>query len=78
MDPAIQKVQNAIDLIRGDEALFRTYLSYEKAEHDEISRINGARREERIETARKMKADNMSSGQISKYTGLSADEIQKL
>jgi flagellar biosynthesis/type III secretory pathway protein FliH len=45
MDPAIQKVQEAIDFIQSDEALFRTYLSYEKAERDEISRINGARRE---------------------------------
>jgi predicted transposase/invertase (TIGR01784 family) len=78
MDPAIQKVQNAIDLIRRDEASYRTYLSYEKAERDEISRVNGAKREERIETARKMKADNMPVEQIGKYTGLTEQQIRGL
>jgi predicted transposase/invertase (TIGR01784 family) len=36
------------------------------------------RNEEKLENARKMKADNMSISQISKYTGLSAETIAQL
>ena len=36
------------------------------------------RNEEKLENARKMKADNMSVSQISKYTGLSAETIAQL
>jgi predicted transposase/invertase (TIGR01784 family) len=78
MDTAIQMVQEKMDMIARDPALLRAYEQYEKAASDYTSGVNGARREEKIETARKMKADNMPSGQISKYTGLSDDEIQKL
>jgi predicted transposase/invertase (TIGR01784 family) len=91
MDPAIQKVQEAIDFIQSDEALFRTYLSYEKAERDEISRLNGARREGlekglekglqkgRIEMAQNLKKIGvLTPGQIQAVTGLSPEEIAAL
>jgi predicted transposase/invertase (TIGR01784 family) len=79
MDPAIRKVQNAIDLIQGDEASFRAYLRYEKAERDEISRVNGARREDRIAVTKNLKDMGvLTPEQISAATGLSLDEIERL
>jgi len=39
---------------------------------------NKGRNEEKLENARKMKADNMPVSQISKYTGLSAEIIAQL
>jgi predicted transposase/invertase (TIGR01784 family) len=82
MDPAIQKVQNTIDLIRGDEALFRTYLSYEKAAADYTSGINGARREGReekaLEDAKNFLGMGLSPEQVAKGTGLPLDVIAKL
>ena len=36
------------------------------------------RNEEKLESARRMKADNMPVSQISKYTGLSAEAITQL
>jgi predicted transposase/invertase (TIGR01784 family) len=74
MDPAIQKVQSTLEMIQGDPALLRAYQSYEKAERDELNRINGTKRE----IARKMKGDNMPLDRIGKYTGLSIEEIAKL
>jgi predicted transposase/invertase (TIGR01784 family) len=74
MDPAIQKVQNAIDLIQGDPDLFRAYLGYEKAASDEISRINGTKRE----IAKNLKKRGLPIGQIAEDTGLSLDEIARL
>jgi predicted transposase/invertase (TIGR01784 family) len=49
MDPAIQEMQDKIERLQGDPELFRAYLRYEKAASDEVTRINGARREGRQE-----------------------------
>jgi predicted transposase/invertase (TIGR01784 family) len=90
MDTAIQKMQDKMDLIQRDESLFRAYLRVEKAVSDEVTRINGAKREgERkgkleggrntaLEIAQKMKNRGVSVGQIAEDTGLSIEEVTKL
>jgi hypothetical protein len=69
-------------LIEEDPALLRSYLRYEKAASDEITRIYGARQEgsmnKAAEIAAKMKNRGLPSGQIAEDTGLSLDEIEKL
>jgi predicted transposase/invertase (TIGR01784 family) len=78
MDAAIQEMQKKIDWIQGDPALLQSYLKYEKAASDEITRIYGARREEKLEIAQNLKALGDSSEKIAKVTGLSIDEIAEL
>jgi predicted transposase/invertase (TIGR01784 family) len=72
-------LQKKIDWIQGNPALLRSYLRYEKAASDKITRIHGAkqkgRREEKIEVAQNLKALEDSSEKIAKVTGLSVDEI---
>jgi hypothetical protein len=43
MARGIREMQKKIDRIRGDPGLLRSYLKYEKAASDEITRIYGAR-----------------------------------
>jgi septation ring formation regulator EzrA len=74
MDQAIRKMQEQFDWINADDASYRRYISHEKAARDELSRLNGAKRD----IARSMKADNMPTPQIVKYTGLSAEDISRL
>jgi predicted transposase/invertase (TIGR01784 family) len=74
MDPAIQKMQEKIDLIQGDPSLLRAYLRYEKAASDEITRIQGTRRE----IAKKLTAMGLSPEQIHEATELSLEEITRL
>ncbi|MDR1175288.1 MAG: Rpn family recombination-promoting nuclease/putative transposase [Treponema sp.] len=78
MDPAIQEMQKKIDWINGDPTLLRSYLKYEKAVSDEITRINGARLEERLEIAAKMKKRGLPLDQIAEDTGLTVEEITRL
>jgi predicted transposase/invertase (TIGR01784 family) len=82
MDRAIQEMQKKIDWIQGDPALLRSYLRYEKAASDEITRIYGAkqegRREEKLGIAQKMKNRGLPLDQIAEDTGLSIEEITQL
>ncbi|MDR2607436.1 MAG: hypothetical protein LBC57_03510, partial [Treponema sp.] len=75
---------------KGDPTLLRSYLRYAKAESDEITRINGARREGRqegrregrqegrLEIAAKMKKRGLPLDQIAEDTGLTVEEIKRL
>jgi predicted transposase/invertase (TIGR01784 family) len=74
MDPAIQEMQKKIDWIQGDPSLLRSYLRYEKAASDEITRIYGIKRE----IARKMKVRGHPLDEIAEDTGLSIEEIARL
>ncbi|MDR2134221.1 MAG: Rpn family recombination-promoting nuclease/putative transposase [Treponema sp.] len=86
MDAAIQEMQKKIDRIQGDPALLRSYLRYEKAASDEITRMHGARQEgkqegkqeEKTEIARNLKRIGVAVEQIARGTGLSVEEIAKL
>jgi hypothetical protein len=74
MDPAIQEMQKKIDWINGDPELLRSYLRYEKATSDEITRINGTKRE----IARNALAEGATEEFVSKITGLDMDTIKRL
>jgi predicted transposase/invertase (TIGR01784 family) len=78
MDPAKQKMQEKIDWIQGNPDLFRAYLRYEKTASDEVTRIEGARRETMQEIARNLKRMGISAEQIAQGTGLPLEEIAKL
>jgi hypothetical protein len=52
----------------------RTYEAYEKAASDRTSEINDAKRQ----IARNMKLDGINEDNISKYTGLSITDIERL
>ena len=60
----------------------RQYEASQKEYWDYTSTLETAERKgvqkEKIETARKMKADGMSTELIAKYTGLTAEEIISL
>jgi predicted transposase/invertase (TIGR01784 family) len=83
---AIKSAQRLLDLIIGDPAMFRAYESYEKAERDYISGMNGARREAAREAkgeaareiARNFKAMNVPIEQIAQGTGLTEAQIGEL
>jgi predicted transposase/invertase (TIGR01784 family) len=74
MDSAIRQVQSVMDRIQSSPEMMRTYEQYEKAASDWTSGINGAKRE----IAQNLKGLGVSFDTISKSTGLSINEIQKL
>jgi predicted transposase/invertase (TIGR01784 family) len=86
MDAAIQEFQKKMDMIRRDPAMLRAYEGYEKALSDWTSGINGAKREgmlagsrnKSLEIAKSLKTSGMSNPEISRHTGLSIEEIQRL
>jgi hypothetical protein len=67
-------MQEKIDLIMGDESLLRSYLSYEKAASDEVTRIQGTKRE----IAKKLKDRGRPVDEIVEDTGLTPDEVKRL
>jgi predicted transposase/invertase (TIGR01784 family) len=62
MDVGIREMQEKIEWIQGNPDLFRAYLRYEKAASDEVSRINGARREGREEGRREGRQEGERKG----------------
>jgi predicted transposase/invertase (TIGR01784 family) len=78
MDTAIQLAQDKMEMIARDPELLRAYEQYEKAASDWTSGINGARREEKAEIAKNLKAMGDSVDKIAQVTGLSAEEIAGL
>ncbi|WP_461256798.1 hypothetical protein [Treponema sp. R80B11-R83G3] len=71
----------ATDTLRKVSAEYEAYAlqtSLMKGELDWRSGMKDAKKEANLESARKMKADNMPASQISKYTGLSIEAIAQL
>ena len=70
-------------MTKEEQAAYRRYLDNRVILADQIFTAKGEGRlegivEERLANARKMKADNMPTELISKYTGLTAEEIDAL
>lgn len=66
-------------MTKEEQAAYRRYLDDRVILADQIYTAKGeGRLEANIENARKMKADNMSTELIVKYTGLTAEEIDAL
>ena len=86
----IKKAQEELEYLTGDEEERRLAFLREKAIRDEISNINGARKEgikkgieqgekrKQLELAKNMKEEKIPIEQIEKITGLSLEEIEKL
>ncbi len=73
-EPAIEKAEKVLEYLGTNEEMVRYYELREKQIHDEITRITGAK----IEVAKKMLADRMDISLISKYTGLSTEDLVDL
>lgn len=77
-EPTIKMAMNVIDFLKLDEQAMRIYEMREKALHDEISMINGARNEGILEVATKLLAKGMEIPFIVETTGLDEEEIINL
>jgi len=81
-DPAIQKADKLLEYLSSNEEMIRLYELREKAIHDEITRMNGAREEGRkegkLEDAKEMLKEGISIERIAKITKLPVEEIKKL
>ena len=79
-DPAIEKEEKVLDWLSSDEETRRLYDLREKAIHDEITRITGAKEEGREERIKEV-AVNMLSNDIdiiTKITGLPIKQIEEI
>ena len=78
----VKKAEKELEYLSGDEETRRLAELREKAIRDEVSSINGARKEgeknKQLEIAKKLKKMNMSLSDIEKATGLTVEEIENL
>ena len=78
----VKKAEKELEYLSGDEETRRLAELREKAIRDEVSNINGARKEgeknKQLEIAKKLKKMNMSLSDIEKATGLTVEEIENL
>ena len=58
--------------------MFWDRVRREKDMADELREVKEQLKQKDIDTARKMKADNMAAELIAKYTGLAVEEIERL
>ena len=93
-DPAIAKAEKILDWLGSDEETVRLYELREKAIHDEVTRMKGAKKEGREEgrkegrkegkeegireVAANMLSDDMNIDTIHRITGLPVDELKKI
>jgi predicted transposase/invertase (TIGR01784 family) len=89
-NPEIRKAVNTLYELSADEKVRAEYEMRQKAWRDRVSRIEGAYEDGiekgmqkglqkgAVEVAKKLKADNIHHSQISKYTGLIAQQIREL
>jgi hypothetical protein len=78
MDGAIKKANEKMTFISSDKEALRLYHLREMALSDWTSGINYAKKEEKIETAKKAIEENLSFELISKLTGLDKNTIKNL
>jgi predicted transposase/invertase (TIGR01784 family) len=82
MDAAIQKANQRIDYLAGDQEALRLYEMREKAILDYNSGINyavnAAVQDEKIETAKEMLKNKEPVSKITKYTKLDKSIIEEL
>jgi predicted transposase/invertase (TIGR01784 family) len=82
----IRKAVNTLYELSADEKVRAEYEQWQKAWRDRASQNEGyfldgmqqGRRETALETAQRMKADNLPVSQIVKYTGLTEQQINSL
>jgi predicted transposase/invertase (TIGR01784 family) len=73
---------SGLEELSHDEGMRRLAEAREKAQLDELARINTAQRigreEGKLEDARAMVADGLTLEKIMKYTGLPIEELERL
>ena len=74
----IRKANEELEYLTGDAEERRLAELREKAIRDEITNLNGAIRENKLEIAKKMKEKNIEIESIIEITGLTKEEIEKL
>ena len=78
----IEKANEELEYLTGDDAVRRIAFLREKAERDYISNMSGAREEgakkAKIEIAKAMLAEGMEKEKIIKITGLTEEEMEEL
>jgi len=81
-NPEIRKAVDTLYQLSSDEQVQAEHERRMKAWRDRASQIEASffdgKQENALETARKMKADNVSASQIAKYTGLTEQQINSL
>ena len=77
-EPAIKKAINVLDYLNKDVDTKELYEIRERALKDEISMINGAKLEGKLETAKNMYEDGMPIEKIKKYTGINDEEMNRI
>jgi len=77
-NPQIKKGVGIRMKLSQDERTRLLYEAREKARRDMVSRMNGARREEKLENARNFLLLGVPVEIIAKTTGLSEDDVKKL
>ena len=78
----IEKANEELEYLTGDDAVRRIAFLREKAERDYISNMSGAREEgakkEKIKIAKAMLAEGMEKEKIIKITGLTEEEMEEI
>ncbi len=73
----LKEAAETLEVLSHDEETRELYKARQKAIHDHISNIEGARREERRRLAKKL-LDILDIETIAEKTGLSIEEVKKL
>ena len=74
----IRKANEELEYLTGDAEERRLAELREKAIRDEITNLNGAIRENKLEIAKKLKDMKIKIEDIEEATGLTKEEIEKL
>lgn len=77
-EPAIKKALTTLEFLSQDREARELYEARQKAIHDWNSNIHGAREEGKKEVAQKMLTEGMEVNLISRLTGLTPEEINRL
>lgn len=80
VDPDIvwSVIQDDMPLLREQVARYLTDTDWEEWEKNEVVIKETATHKSLVQTASRMKSDGMTTKQISRYTGLTAEEIERL
>ena len=77
-DPVIARATKVLHLLSSDPETVRLAELREKAIWDEVSRTNGAVKQEKIDIAIKMLEEGLSVETVVKITGLAVEEVRNL
>ena len=71
-------IQEDLQPLREQVARYLADTDWDEWEKNEVAIVESAVHKNIVQTARRMKKDGMAARQISRYTGLTAEEIEEL